>query len=364
MRIGVLGGGQLALMLASAIQKLGLNPLCLGPSDCPASHTSETTEDLQTLIAQCQHIVIENEFLDASMEKSLQAAPLTPTWDVIQLFSNKLEQKKQLIRLQLPTTPYTEKHPNMTPEDWVLYVQSQFPQGAVIKWSRMGYDGIGTHFLKDPISAVEFIKKAKNIPVYAEEKIAFDKELAQVTAFSTFNKDFFHFPLVETKQVGGICKSVYCYEDTDLSQKTSSYAEKLASSSHLFGVFAIEFFLKGKQLWINEIAPRVHNSGHWSQNTNLSQFEAHIMAALGWPFPKIAYPKYFGMHNILGQKTRWVSTLKKNIDMIGHPSVYWYGKKQLRHGRKLGHVNFMTNNLEEVEHLDRLSQQISRQLAY
>ena len=365
MKIGVLGGGQLALMLASATKKMGLQPLCFGPRGCPAHHVSPTTEDFQELLRHSQRLIIENEFLDSSMEDLLKTAPLTPSLDVIALFSNKLEQKKQLTRLQLPTSRYIEKPPALSAEGWLPHIEAEFPAGAVIKWAKMGYDGHGTHFLKDKDSALVFINKAidRQIPLYAEEKIDFEKELAQVTAFSTLNKAFHHFPLVETQQMDGVCQSVYSFHNLQLSQLATTYAEKLALASGLFGTFAIEFFLKKGQLWINEIAPRVHNSGHWSQHTALSQFEAHLRAVVGWPFPKVSYPSYFGMHNILGQRERLVNYKKEMVDQEGNPCVYWYGKKQIRPRRKLGHVNFVADNLEQMKVLDRLAQQISQQLA-
>lgn len=371
MKIGILGGGQLAMMLASSAQKLGLKPLCFGPPCCPAHHVSPTTEDLLHLQIHSQVLIIENEFLNDSQEKVLKTAPFCPSLDVIKLFSNKLEQKKLFDRLGLPTSRWMEKPTNLPAQMWIKHIHKQFPKGCVIKWARMGYDGLGTHFLKsqDFDLAIDFVKKAEGQPIYAEEHIPFDKELAQVTAFSTDKNTFYHFPLVETVQTNGVCQSVYRYEEDqeenlNLAQQARSYGEKLASSCLLFGTFAIEFFLKAGQLFVNEVAPRVHNSGHWSQNTSLSQFEAHLRAVLGRPFPKnVTYPRYFGMHNILGQIKKQVNRSKKLIDVDGNPSVCWYGKKQLRPRRKMGHVNFMTNDLTDKQRLDQTSKQISWSLA-
>ena len=237
----------------------------------------------------------------------------------------------------------------------------------------MGYDGLGTYFLKEEniSGAIDFVDQAdqRKIPIYAEEMVTFDKELALVTACSIDQKTFYYFPLVETIQSKGICRSVYRFEDDlDFSKDAQSYAKKLAlASSGLVGVFAIEFFLKDNKLLINEIAPRVHNSGHWSQNMALSQFEAHWMALLGWSFPaKIKYPKYFGMHNILScQKNP--RDEKTPLDIYGHLGLYWYGKKQSfprRLGRKLGHINFASNNKKKFECLDKLAYLTSQRLAY
>ena len=370
MNVGILGGGQLALMLSVSAKKLGLKPLCLGPSDCPAYYASETTENIKKLLDYSQLLTIENEFLDTTY--LVDTKVLKPDLQAIYIFSNKLEQKKLLTRLNLPTAKYEEKPINTSSKSWIEHLQSEFPQGAVLKWGKMGYDGLGTYFLKkENISdAIHFVDQAdqKNIPIYAEEMISFDKELALVTACSIDQKNFYYFPLVETIQANGVCRSVYSFEDgLDLSKDAQSYAKKLAlASSGLVGVFAIEFFLKDKKLLINEIAPRVHNSGHWSQNMALSQFEAHWRALLGWPFPEVKYPKYFGMHNILScQKD--VDDGKTVLDMQGHLSLYWYGKKQpspRRLGRKLGHINFASNDKKEFEHIDRLAYLTSHKLGY
>ena len=372
MNVGILGGGQLALMLSVSAKKLGLKPLCLGPSDCPAHYASQTTEDIQQLLDHSQLLTIENEFLETTGLTNTKI--LRPDLQTICMFSNKLEQKRLLSRLGLPTAKYEEKPLNTSSKSWVEHIQLEFPQGAVLKWGKMGYDGLGTCFLteKNIFHAIDFVDQAdqRKIPIYAEEMIAFDKELALVTACSINQKDFYYFPLVETIQSGGICRSVYKFkDDLDLSKKAQSYAKKLAlASSGLVGVFAIEFFLKDGKLLINEIAPRVHNSGHWSQNTDLSQFEAHWRALLGWPFPKVKYPIYFGMHNILSRKKDTYDE-KTILDMYGHLSLYWYGKKdkrqpQRRLGRKLGHINFVSEDQKEFEYLDRLAYLASQKLAY
>ncbi len=372
MNVGILGGGQLALMLSASAKKLGLKPLCLGPPDCPAHYASQTTEDIQQLLEHSQLLTIENEFLETTHLTDTKI--LKPNLQAIQIFSNKLEQKRLLSRLKLPTSQYREKPINISSKSWVEHLQLEFPQGAVLKWGKMGYDGLGTYFLKEGnIShAIDFVDQAdqRKIPIYAEEMIAFDKELALVIACSIHQKDFYYFPLVETIQSKGICRSVYRFEDDlGISKDAQSYAKKLAlASSGLVGVFAIEFFLKDSKLLINEIAPRVHNSGHWSQNTALSQFEAHWRALLGRPFPKVEYPKYFGMHNILSRQ-KDINNEKTPLDIYGHLSLYWYGKKdtnssQRRQGRKLGHINFASNDKKEFECLDRLAYLTSQRLAY
>lgn len=368
MNVGILGGGQLALMLSAAAKTLELNPLCLGPSDCPAHYISETTEDLQKLLSHSEVLAIENEFLkDTSL---LDVKTLKPDLKTIRIFSNKLEQKKLLTQLGLPTAHYIEKSLDISAKDWIGQVQAEFPQGAVIKWGRMGYDGLGTYFFKgkDMASAVQFTDQAcqRNIPVYAEDMIAFEKELAQVTACSISQKDFYHFPLVETIQAHGICRSVYRFEDVNISQKARSYTEKLASAfSGLVGTYAVEFFLKNGKLFINEIAPRVHNSGHWSQNTTFSQFEAHWRALLGLPFPKVKYPDYFGMHNILS-KPQGFKEQRMESNMYGHLNLYWYGKKNTQTSqhrrRKLGHINFTSDNQKEFEYIDKLAYLTSQRL--
>ena len=368
MNVGILGGGQLALMLSVAAKNLGLKPLCLGSSDCPAHYVSQTTEDIQKLLSHSEVLAIENEFLEDIKLPNIKS--LKPDLRTIKIFSNKLEQKKLLTQLELPTADYVEKPVDISTENWIKQVQKKFPKGAVIKWGRMGYDGLGTYFLKEKniASAIHFVDQAcqRNIPLYAEDMIAFEKELAQVTACSISQKSFYHFPLVETIQASGICQSVYKFEDVNISQKARSYTEKLAYAFQgLVGTYAIEFFLKNGNLLINEIAPRVHNSGHWSYDTTFSQFEAHWRALLGQPFPKIKYPTYFGMHNILSKAQRHKEHNRKmEVDICGHLHLYWYGKKntQQQRRRKLGHINFASNYQKEFEYLDKLAYLTSQRL--
>ncbi len=374
--IGILGAGQLAKMLAESAKPLGIKTVVYGNNKLePASYSADQLivrptqkeEDLQEFFQQVDLVIFENEFFDPSFEESVAKfinLDCQPKPSVMTKFANKLNQKKMLNELNIPTTKFSILGQDETPKDWLESLKKEFPNKSVIKWAHGGYDGKGNMVFNGSESdeeserlAIEFINHAidRKVEVYAEQFTPFKCELALITVRSV-SGDFRHYPMVMTKQVDGICfevkgPAVKWGVSDELERVAQDSAKKLAEQFDLFGVFAIEFFLtQDGNLLVNEIAPRVHNSGHYSQEgAPVSQFENHLRAVLGMELGQtMLKDQFFAMVNILGPKafSGEVSPPKISIEKAW---LHWYEKKEGRPGRKLGHVNIISDDKQQLE---------------
>lgn len=332
-KIAILGNGQLAKMLKEAGHKLGL---------------SITALDNFTNLSDYNTAIFENEFVDTS--EIFQIAPRTryvPSLETIRTLSDKREQKKVFEKLNIPTARWIDFEKSSSISDWLQEVEKKFPKGAVLKLGKLGYDGKGV--LTDFSLAKNFIEDALNrgLPFYAEEKIAFDRELAVIGVYS-IQKEFVSYPLVQSIQKQGICFEVRgpLEERTDIP----SWAEKIARDQNLYGAFGVECFQEGDKILVNEIAPRVHNSGHYTMDASeTSQFENHLRAVLGMPLGSVKSKGRFLMRNVLGPKgvNTDDSLFPKPIPR-SHSVLRWYDKKEVRPQRKIGHVNAVASFDDDV----------------
>ncbi|MBN20298.1 MAG: hypothetical protein CL678_03335 [Bdellovibrionaceae bacterium] len=354
--VGILGDGQLARMLAqSAAQKeVEVEVLSLD-SDASASqlfpYFNGSSNDRSSLIAFAQRhsvILIENEFLEVSLLKDMvekTQVTLIPNRDAIACAQDKGLQKKKWDELKIKTAPYFF----LDDQPISLFLESLLKKHSfwVLKQTRMGYDGKGNFFLnrKTFFEAVAFCERAKtkSIPVFAEKGIDFSHEVSMVYVSS--ENEFFNFPLGLTYQEKGVCDSVLLPAiafgmDPSLEEKAVEIGKKVSESLKMTGVFALEFFVDQGTLWVNEMAPRVHNTGHGTQlGFSYSQFDAHIDVAAG---------------NQLQKPEQYCSTFMKNLlgpDEVSGDWSSWtppappqgvflnlYGKKEVRPRRKMGHL--------------------------
>lgn len=384
--MGILGGGQLALMLAEAAHRLGLHPIAFveSPEDpvnalCPNAVLSERVErwrepgverwrepmGLASFLSSVEVIAFESEFFPVSvLDEATRALRVQvgegprffPSLSSIKQLQDKLNQKVLLSKLQIPTAPHLQLD---LEGNWKAQLKLKRFQDGVLKWAKYGYDGKGNCFLPARAPQVErFCEQARGAQsrVFVEERIEFAKELA-ILAVRSKNGEFTVYPIVETRQSKGVCQWVrvglkgFDSEDLQrLTQEATEIAKKIAVKAQLVGVFAIEFFLDhSNKLWVNEIAPRVHNSGHWTQDAPLaSQFENHWRALLGMPLGSTQLDASwgknasFGMWNVLGKHDGEAEQVRVQW-MAGLPPgarLHWYGKRFSRPGRKLGHVNW------------------------
>ncbi len=375
-------------MLAEAAFRLGYRPIVLAggsatsaPSDDPAAQVCpgavfgswEDPVALRRFLAQVDTVVFENEFVPRA---SFEAAGVTeddarffPRPRVLYRLQDKLEQKRVMAELGIPTAEYqlvlkASPAEKMDPAE-LEKLAKRWPRGFVLKWSRLGYDGKGTWIspamspsgiLSDDAikSALEFCKLAqkKCVEVYAEEKIAFRRELAVIGCYSVDGK-FSAYPLVISEQEKGICRRVMGPASlfgvsAVLEKQAQEITEKLARKLDLVGSFGMEFFeTEQGQLKVNEIAPRVHNTGHYTQDAaECSQFENHWRAILGLPLGStVPTAPAFGMLNLIGGPTDSTALPEPSA----HARLHWYGKTEFRPGRKLGHLNTRAASAAELE---------------
>lgn len=366
--LGILGGGQLAMMLADAAKLMNIrvvaytssreDPVCSSVDEFILGELNDVKclSRFFSIVDQC---VFENEWLDAQLIERLALENnvlLTPKPNAMASCADKLEQKQLLEQLEIPSSEYvsllaSSREPSKA---WLDRLRRHFRDGLVLKWAKGGYDGKGTYFVSSSEAiaedCLEFIDAARalGVNVYAEKKVDFQAELALVSFYSASGR-YDCFPLVKTLQEDGICVQVRSFAaDKQLKEQARSYAETLARALDLIGVFAIEFFLtKEGKLLVNELAPRVHNSGHVSQDAcSLSQFQAHIYSCLDLPTPTLDCQPYFAMINILGPASYQGELFAPEVS-IGQ--LHWYKKKYSKPLRKLGHVNLLALSQDELD---------------
>jgi len=374
-RIAILGGGQLARMLAEAAQSRKLEVFIQSNDEkCPAARAGfPISTRLSDLLGEMTDFVIfENEFLAFEQLKYFSKQTFIPRLPLMEELSEKLLQKKLLSSLHIPATEFLSPLENESIKAFVERSREHFKNEVVYKWSKYGYDGHGTliiNHLTTNEEILHFLKTAvdRKVDVFAEKQIKFQRELAMI-GFHSWDGSFTHLPLVETYQKKGVCKMVLgpaistAGFDPLLEEKAAAYLSNFCRELKFYGALAFELFLDEQgSLIVNEIAPRVHNSGHFSQHySSESQFDLHIAACLGEKLEKPKTAEYFGMLNLLGPFER-LGFKPTRSDLFSlradnfETKFYWYDKEDLKTGRKMGHVNFSATTPEALHScLDRL----------
>lgn len=376
LRVGLIGGGQLALMLAEACRRQGHSPVVLLRSTAePAAVAADKLlvgelddpRALAELFAQVDVVTIENEFLNLDAVRSaMQEHPNVPLWPAprtIAVAQDKLSQKELWGKLGIPTAAHQVLPSGAQAKD-LDAVRERFPSGVVLKWSRFGYDGRGNHLLRPDVTdlgpALSFCAagEAKGAKIYAERLVEFSAEVAMMSTRAENGEQVF-WPLVLTQQEHGVCRDVVgpaTRFDVDPALETQARAvvEAIAKELAVCGTFAIEFFVTSSGLLVNEMAPRVHNSGHYTLwDTELSQFDSHVQAVTQAPLSKPRVTSLFAMRNLLGAWGSNPHRTPARLDVPAPPgiNVYWYGKTSVSPGRKMGHLNCRATTVDELRAL-------------
>ncbi|XZN93448.1 MAG: 5-(carboxyamino)imidazole ribonucleotide synthase [Microcoleus sp.] len=356
-RVGVVGGGQLAWMMGSAASKLGIElvvqtPQATDPANSIASDTVLAAIDdvnaTAELATRSDVITFENEFVNLDGLRTLerQGVLFQPSLSSLDPLLDKYVQRCYLQDLGLPT-------PSFWQWDCSQDLPLDFP--LVIKVRRHGYDGQGTFVVKDSASLESICINLKGVALLVEEFVPFDRELAVIAARSA-NGEIAIYPIVETQQENQVCRLAIAPAriSLEIEAQAEAIARTLLNSLQAVGVFGIELFLTAdNQLLVNEIAPRTHNSGHFTIDAcKTSQFEQHLRAVCQLPLGNCDLISAGAvMVNLLGYESAESDYLekRKQLAQIEGGFVHWYGKKVSRPGRKLGHVTVL---LDE-EALDR-----------
>lgn len=358
-RIGIVGGGQLGKMMAIAAKQMGFTVIVTDPTpNSPAGQVADkqliggykdekVTRELASL---CDVITIDAEFVNDNVLEDLEknGATIHPSPQTIRTIKDKLKQKQFLRTYTIPTAEFL---PVINKND-ILKAARQFGYPLLLKARMDAYDGKGNVLIKNPKDISKGLEKLKGRELYVEKFVPFAKELAVMVARDIKGK-IMTYPVVETSQKNNVCDTVIA--PAQISKKAWKNANNLAKKTIQqlkgAGVFGIEMFLtKNDTVLINEIAPRVHNSGHYTIEGNItSQFEQHIRAISDLPLgtTTLLY-KAVVMKNILGEKQGpgFPKGLEKALKISG-VSVHIYGKHESRPGRKMGHITVVGNSINE-----------------
>ncbi len=349
-RVGIIGGGQLAWMMAKEAAALGLEvniqtPDATDTAVSLAHHTVLAAIDDVPATAQlaqnCDWVTFENEFVDLAALRALPGICFRPPLTALAPLLDKYDQRQYLQQLGLPVPKFCAGL-DYQPADW------QFP--IVVKARRNGYDGQGTHIVKDAAALATLPLEQMLI----EEFVPFTCELA-VMAARSITGQIVVYPVVETQQVQQVCQRVYTTVDISdrLRLEINKIAHTILANLNTVGVMGIELFLTADgRVLINELAPRTHNSGHLTiEACHTSQFAQHLRAVSGMELgdPSLHCAGAV-MVNLLGYEATTSDYLAQRQKITELPNTYlhWYGKNQARPGRKLGHATVILeeNNRE------------------
>ncbi len=363
MRLGILGGGQLAQMLTQAAISFGVETVIFERSaDSPAGRLTQheivgnwTDEALlKHFAALCDTITLENEFVDAAVLRQLEilGLPVYPTAATLSAIQDKLFQKQRCEAVGLPVPIYQVA---TSPAD-VLHLATQYGWPLLLKARRDGYDGYGNATIHGPdklASAWEHLTRTGQA-LLVETFVPFRRELA-VMVVRDRNGISRTYPVVETIQRNHICHIVRAPAavSPQVAGRAVMLAQQAVEAVAGVGIFGVELFeLEDGTVLLNEIAPRPHNSGHYTiEACATSQFENHIRAVLGWPLglTEMRTPAAV-MVNLLGQR-HGLTSLDGIADALKEPGVYFhlYGKRETRPGRKMGHITVLDDTLAAAE---------------
>ena len=340
--IGIIGGGQLARMLATAAAELGFEINIYCPDrDCPAAQVANKTvlgnyDDNEKLVAFAKNINVltyEFENIDTkALEELEKVVDIRPSVKALKISQDRYTEKTYLNSLGIKTTKFykidevsdIEKH----------FVKMKTP--ILIKTRRLGYDGKGQVLIKTQDDINEYYLKNEFSPSIGEEVLRFDKELSVIIVRDKDGNTKAFEPGENVHERGILVTTTLPSSISEaLRNDATEIAKKIVGDLDYIGVMGVEFFLKGKELLVNEIAPRVHNSGHWTMDGSYSsQFQQHIRAIMELPLLSTERHSDIVMYNLIGKVT---SDLLKNE----LAKVHIYGKKDPRPGRKMGHVNLI-----------------------
>ncbi|MGL5082230.1 MAG: 5-(carboxyamino)imidazole ribonucleotide synthase [Microcoleaceae cyanobacterium] len=353
-QVGVIGGGQLAQMMAEAAKSLKIELLIQTPdpsdpavafaTDVILGEIVDATATAQ-LAKQCEVITFENEFVDLSALSILadQGVCFRPRLATLSILLDKYEQLCWLQTLGLPIPRFKALTPGV---DLLSQIETwDFP--LVLKARRHGYDGQGTWVVQEQAHLERVLTTFGSVPLLLQSYVPYERELAVIAARSATGEVAI-YPIVETYQRNQVCHWAIVPANLPLGllDTIENMTRLVLDGLQAVGIFAIELFLTSDgQVLINEIAPRTHNSGHFSLDAcQTSQFEQHLRAVCNFPLGDPALISAGAiMVNLLGYEYAQDHYFVKRQQLAEIPgaTVHWYGKAEARPGRKLGHITVL-----------------------
>lgn len=344
--VGILGGGQLARMLSLAAARLGINCHIYAPeADSPAfavsaARTIAAYDDVKALEAFAASVdVVTYEFENVPGETAAvldAVVPVAPGVQALKTAQDRIAEKTFISGLGIPVAPFAAVDGLASLEAAI----ARIGRPAVLKTRRFGYDGKGQTKIyegTDPAAAFDEIGKA---PAILEGFVRFETEISVIAARG-WSGEIAVYDVPENHHENHILKTstVPARISPAVAEQARAFGGQIIAALEYVGVIGVEMFVAGDRVTVNEIAPRVHNSGHWTMDgCHVSQFEQHIRAICGWPLGSPERYCDVVMTNLLGDDVdRW-------RELAAEPDVHLhlYGKAEARRGRKMGHFNRLT----------------------
>lgn len=350
MNVLVLGAGQLARMMSLSSKNLDIHVTAydVGSEKVIDPVTFLTVDQsLQQAIDSADAITAEFEHIPLDILKLCdESGKFYPGTEAIATGGDRAKEKALLDTAKVACAPYKI----ITEKQHLLDSIDELAMPLVVKTCQAGYDGKGQWRVKslDDVEQIwtemsEFLAKDTSHQIIAEKMIPFDREVSIIGVRSK-NGETAIYPLTENQHTNGVLTlSIAGKEKNTIQAQAESAFNAIAKALDYVGVLAIEFFDVDGTLLVNEIAPRVHNSGHWTQQgCHVSQFENHMRAVTGLPLGSTVLNRPTAMINVLGQ-----AAIPKAVLSVADTTSHWYGKSA-KPGRKMGHINVSANSLSEL----------------
>ncbi|GGE51365.1 5-(carboxyamino)imidazole ribonucleotide synthase [Actibacterium pelagium] len=341
--IGILGGGQLGRMLSVAASRLGFKTHIFEPGANPPAGqvadqvTTASYDDLDALKAFAESVdVITYEFENiptAALDTLEALRPVRPGRDALRVSQDRLIEKAFLTDLGLQTAPFAA----VDDEVDLAEALEEIGAPAILKTRRFGYDGKGQARINGPEDAEKALADMAGAPAIYEGFVNFSHEVSVIAARSLDGRVACFDP-GQNVHKDGILHTTTVPAQLTVKQRTDAVllAAQILNKLSYVGVMGVELFVTPEGLIVNEIAPRVHNSGHWTQNgCSIDQFEQHIRAVVGWPLGDGTRHSDIEMLNLIGDDVDAVPDYAKD----SKTAIHLYGKAEARPGRKMGHIN-------------------------
>ena len=354
MKVGILGGGQLGLMLARAARDLSIEPLVLDPKPDAvagkvARHLAVDWEDDAALgaLAECDVVTYEFENVPTSTVEYLAShVPVHPSPSALAISGDREREKNLFRELGIETAPFAVVNTRAELDRAVAEIKLP----AILKTRRFGYDGKGQAVLRFEADVEEAWVRLGDRALILEGFVPFEREVS-VFAARARDGSMRYWPVTENEHVDGILHSSRAPAvdvSPELFETAAKTLESIMAKLDYVGVLVVEFFQLGETLIANEMACRVHNSAHWTiEGSATSQFENHLRAVAGLPLGRTDAPGYSSMINLVGQ-------IPELDALAGDPDihVHVYGKSAAP-GRKLGHITVVADSRDELEERTR-----------
>ncbi|APX72610.1 5-(carboxyamino)imidazole ribonucleotide synthase [Companilactobacillus allii] len=350
--IGIIGGGQLGQMMSLSAKEKGYKVIILDPQpNCSAAQVSDEQiiaeySDLNALIELAKKVDVltyEFENVDATTIKEVSKYTYIPQGTkALEVTQNRIFEKDFLEKNDFPVVPHEVVS---SIEDFTKAID-EIGAPSIIKTIRGGYDGKGQIRISSTnISGIEDLISSGECIL--EKTIILEKEVSVVVSRNVDGQTSL-FPVIENIHRENILHLSICPAriSSVMAEKIQFIAEDIANKLELVGTMCVEFFISNTdELFVNEIAPRPHNSGHLTiEACNISQFDAHILGICNLPMPKIKQFSPAIMVNVLGQH---LEESRKSVFNHVEWNLHDYGKSEIKHNRKMGHITILTKNLDE-----------------